>query len=416
MEFFHLLIKDTGNNTFSVSAKQSTSPPVSVEFQRSPQFNLDLQNLCERAPGGPLTLQNQEPLASGIGETLFQAFFPTTIKTAWNLYRNTHARPRLALILPRSLFALPWEVLKDPADYPGKFLSLIGSVVRVDDSMSQPVTLQSFLRKETLKLLAISANPKNRPVLGDLSWRNSKRIKLQKLAPATFNKFKSKLTDSFDYDGLVFWGHGDIDAQTGNGVLLFLQPAPSVMIRTYISDPRDGDRIALVIQGNSPLRIGYILACESASWGNAWSSGLTFDKSIVAKLLQKTPLGLIIGAQTAIDVSAAETYLDDSLGTIRSNPAIPLDLALTEGRSGVYHLSQQSSAIDWWVPAIYVKPECLEELNGTTLPTDPSEIMYPSPAATPTASPAAGLRAQEVISTIGAVSQILATTAKVLFS
>jgi hypothetical protein len=91
-------------------------------------------------------------------------------------------------------------------------------------------------------------------------------------------------------------------------------------------------------------------------------------------------------------------------------------LALTQGRKGIYHIPQQSSALDWWVPVIYVKTDCLEELDRTLLPTDPSVIVLPRPNAAPTASPTGGLRAQSIVTTLGAISQVAASSLKVLFS
>jgi hypothetical protein len=115
-----LYIEDSLNGAFTISvggdrALRTSVTPTFLEIQN------DLTNLRGRGGEGPLTYRKQEPIATRIGETLFKAFFPGPIKDRFNDYRRTHVHTRLALHLPHSLFAYPWEILKDPKDNPATF-------------------------------------------------------------------------------------------------------------------------------------------------------------------------------------------------------------------------------------------------------------------------------------------------------
>jgi hypothetical protein len=417
MSFFQLEITEDENRQLFVREKAGNYDPVPVPYPNYAGMETDLVNLRGRGSEGPVRYPNQEKIATRIGEQLFRTFFPDPICDNFRAYGKTQTQPRIVLHLPRSLFHLPWEVLKDPRDRDGKFLSLLGSIVRCDTKDKDSIGLAKSLRKPRLKLLAISANPKDRPILGDLSWRSSKQVKFQKLSPATFEKFEEEVLEPLsDYDGFVFWGHGDIDDQR-HGVLVFLQRTAGLRsLWTYISNPKKGHQIGLVITDQSPLRLGYVFACESGAWID---KGLEFTNSIVANLLERTPLAFIVGAQTKLDVYAAEVCLDASMRALRTNPSLPLDLAITAGRRGILNIQARDvtvfSPLDWWVPVTYVKRNCLPELEQVDL-ADPFLVEVPLSDSTATASPLGGLPATENVGTIEALSNIASASIKQLFS
>jgi hypothetical protein len=417
MAFFQLSVEEVGKNQYRARERNAAYPAVDVSLPDYPEFTSDLANLRGRGFEGPQRYRDQEVIATRVGEHMFRTFLPSPVAQGFHDYRRTHARPRVALHLPRSLFALPWEVLKDPSDRAGKFLSLIGSVIRCDESETDGGRLTALLRKERLKLLAVSANPKDRPVLGDFSWRSSKQLKFKKMSPATFDKFETTLSHALDCDGFVFWGHGDIDEQSRHGVLVFLQRSSLRNMWTYVSDPKHGYQIGLLFNDDSPLRLGYIFACESAAW---LDQKLEFTDSIVGELLKRTPLAFLVGAQTNLDVYAAEICLNDSMAALSADPTIPLDLAITAGRRGILNIPakdmQKYSALDWWVPVTYVKRSCLLELEEMGWPFDPFLVKVPRPDDTATASPLGGLSAAGNVGTIQALSMVATASIKTLFS
>jgi len=293
----------------------------------------------------------------------------------------------------------------------------MGSIVRCDAFAKDSAGLLELVQKNRLKFLAVSSNPKDRAILGELSWRSSKQIRFQKVAPATFEKFKSNIRATSDCDGFIFWGHGDFDPQTFVGKLVFLRPLSFKNLSRYESDPRDAFDIALAFEEKNSLRLGYILACESAFWGEG---KVNFGYSIVGSLLDRTSLGFVVGAQTNLDVNAAELCIEASMSAIRADPPFPLDLAITEGRRGIRGIpskdGQKYSALDWWVPVAYAKPSFLDEIEKAELPSDPADVRVPTPGITATASPSGGLAAAHSIGSFGAFANIATNSVRNLFS
>ena len=430
MSFFHLVVDISGNGSVDddcwVSEKGQLTPPIQVSLKgvtnSTPdyswdKFENDLTNLRGRDSEGPQLYKYQEPIAKRIGEALFRTFFPDPIKQRFDAYRNKLAWSRLALHLPRSLFVLPWEILKDPSDKAGKFLSLIGSVVRCDDTAGGSADGSSLAHKNRLKFLTVSSDPADRPILGAISWKSSKQIKFQGINPATFTKFKSYVASVQDCDGFVFWGHGDIDPESRFGVLVFERRSFELenMLR-FISHPVQAPNLGLVFD-RSPMSVAYVLACESASWGE---NKIDFASSIVGSLLDRTSLAFLVGAQTNLDVHAAEACLDASMGKLRADPRLPIDLAITAGRNAIFDIPAKGpykrSALDWWVPVSYTRPDFLEVLSKPALRADPANVKVPESEQRPTATPAGGLLAAENITGLGALKNVVADSVRLLFS
>jgi hypothetical protein len=409
MSFFHLFIEDRLDGTFKVSEGRDVGSSTSVTPTFYEGFQTDLKNLRGRGADGPLIYKSQRAIATRVGQALFTSFFPQPVRDRFNEYRKTQVVPRLALHSSHSLFAYPWEVLRDPADQGGIFLSLVGSVVRCYDSDSPESDASSLIQKERLKLFAVSSNPKDRPVLGDVEWRSYKQIKFDKVKPATFDRFKIKIQSDAECDGFVFWGHGDIDSTQGFGTLVFLERVPGLRnILSYRSHQVLAFNLSLEVANSKAMRVAYVFACQSASWE---STGLEFPSSIVGSLLDGTQLAFVVGVQTQIDVNAAGACLDGCLDAIRANPRLPFDLAIRNGRRKILEIAatneQKFSPLDWWVPVVYVKPGFLEKLAGVTLPSDPTQVEIPSPPPTASAAPSGGLEAAQHITGADAAKNVL---------
>src|SRR5262245_55950457 len=141
MSFFHLLIEDAGSDSFWVSDRADPGSRTKVFFDRSDsdegkKLTGNLGVLRSRGHEGPMSFKKQEPVAEAIGHALYETFLPvgSTVRARFESYIKQFPIPRLALHLPRTLFDVPWEVLKRPEELKGKFLSLMGSVVRCDHS------------------------------------------------------------------------------------------------------------------------------------------------------------------------------------------------------------------------------------------------------------------------------------------
>ncbi len=76
---------------------------------------------------------------------------------SYRAYRNNHRQPRILFHLPRSLHALPWEVIIDPADPQGQFIALYGSVGRCDTITKEENA--SYGKLSALSILFLVASP-----------------------------------------------------------------------------------------------------------------------------------------------------------------------------------------------------------------------------------------------------------------
>jgi hypothetical protein len=141
MPILHLVIRNqpaNGDHVVFVQGRESEA--LDVQFVPGADFKRDLDALHDRGPARFLRFEDQEPVCAHLGETLFRAFVQARALDRYREYRQGADRPRIALHLPRSLYYLPWELLRDPADPPGQFLSVQGSVVRFDAEAAGPTT------------------------------------------------------------------------------------------------------------------------------------------------------------------------------------------------------------------------------------------------------------------------------------
>ena len=316
----------------------------------------------------------------------------------------------MALHLPDSLFAYPWETLKNPTDKTGAFLSLVGSVIRCYDPVKPENDAWDPMSKETLNFFLVSSSPDNRWI-GDLELRSYKQIRFKKIKPAIFENFSDTIEVDNKCDGFIFWGHGEIDREDGSGTLLFLQKSPQrkFLKGSYDSFPVKHYNVSLACVKNKMLRVAYIFACESAFWD---TKALEFRSSIVGSLLDRTALTFVVGAQTPIDVEAARACLEGCLAALIAKPRLPFDLAISKGRMKIRELptlvgdKTKYGALDWWVPVVYAKPGFLGKLANVALPSDPTDVPVPSLPPSASATPVGGLDAAQNITGPSAVKNV----------
>lgn len=341
---FVLTIEDTGNNNFSVYPFDEVENSFTVPFLDDP-IRQGILNLHGRREFGLPTTLKHETVCAEVGEFLFHAFI-TSAKPAHDRYleyRQQNDIPRIALQIPRSLYYLPWEVIRDPRAAPRVFLSRQGSVTRCD------LRSKKFFDDwpASSVYMSLMANTRNDPFV-PFKIPSKRILKFSTVDPATYDNFGKKLKKwQPGLHGFVFFGHGDV--YEGEGYINFVkdknQPDP---------DPKPGLVVASDIEQTSNIRIAYILACESA-WVDQKTS---FEYSIAGSILLTTRLAFVVGAQTKIDSFAAQVFFKKTVDALTDN--YPLDLALAKGRRAVYKINerekgQKYSRKDWWVPVVYAK-------------------------------------------------------------
>src|SRR6267154_1844977 len=137
MEIFQLKIRETGPAQYRVFAEDAENLAPVINFVPDPKLTLKLERLSERGPNGIQTFVEHEATCKEIGEEIFSSFVQGRTLQQFRAYTQNSSRPRLAIHIPQSLYYLPWEVIRDPTDPPGQFLSLKGSVTRFDIDSAQ---------------------------------------------------------------------------------------------------------------------------------------------------------------------------------------------------------------------------------------------------------------------------------------
>jgi len=351
---------------------------MAINFAPDDEFNNKLMQLHARGADRVLkTIPDQDHVSAFIGERLFRTFIKsgtrTPVSDAFDQFLERHDSEdpqRIALHLARSLYRLPWEVLKDPAAPVGDFLSLFHSVIRVDGEAkgSDPRYTRFPPTDPTLQLLFVRSSPSDRPI-GDFDPAETGDVKFHRVDPATYSNFQQFTANTkIRPDGFVFLGHGDVDEVENYGVLIFVrwEWGGGLAFRTTASDPRHGYTVGTDLVNRKRLRFGCLMACETA-----WiDDKFPFDRSVVGSILTRTNIPFVLGAQTPIALYAAREFLSGMVEALHNKE--PLDFAVNSGRRRVHaspSVPGTYTALDWWVPVLYSKTTNFEVVTeGPPIP------------------------------------------------
>jgi hypothetical protein len=347
-------IQDASDDNFEVYAEGAEDEAKVVHFVTNKGFDEDILKLHGRLDLGFATELDHDNGCARIGEHLFNTFFTGSVLKRYRDYRqrNDPDPPRIALQISQSLYYLPWEVLRDPSENRGQFLSVAGSLIRYDLQSSQPEDTLYVDSADSRTYLFLLASLEAKPI-GPYEPEDGPFATFLKVEPATYVKFGERLRKTRPEPfGLVFFGHGDVLA--GQGHLFFIRQWRQPFSVTPEADPKAGLAVGREIGALKRMRIAYIFACESA-WAARKSN---FEYSIAGSILLRSRLAYVIGAQTPIDFFAAQGFFIRTLQALADN--YPLDLAITEGRRAVQGISPIGegrgwSGRDWWVPVLYAR-------------------------------------------------------------
>lgn len=306
MALFHLEIrvKDSARGLFAVFAQGAEDEAADVVFgdddldQPFQAIQKPMKRLYARDPSGgvlPLTdFTNQEPVCIEIGKRLFRKFFVGPAAARFAQYRQPAQRPRLALRLPPELYHLPWELLHDPDDDYGQFLSIQGSTIRCD-AKTEP---RLFNPSGESSFLFLLASPQDKSAIADFTLSDVEQFRFIKVSPPTYSNFQDLIKQP--HFGLVFFGHGETDNRR-HGRLIFVREDRQWLVKRWLSDPKYGHSLADAFGQNGEMRLACIFACESA-WAD---KTVQFENSVVGACLRRTKLAFVLGAQTPLDLLLA---------------------------------------------------------------------------------------------------------------
>jgi hypothetical protein len=311
-----------------------------------------------------------ERLGQQFGRRLFEFLFPPELR-ALLLASNQQAAQQATLLRvrlrigPPELAALPWEFLYDPGE--DDYLCLRTPLVRY---LSVPRPQRPLTVTPPLRILAVIAHPDGLDSLNvDLERRRltealagleaAGQVQLSWVQGQTW----WDLQNALDRDGwhiFQFIGHGELDTQTGEGVVA-LAAEDGRVHRLGATD------LARLLAEQASLRLVVLDSCET---GQASATGWF---SSTASVLIRRGIPAVAAMQYEISDPAAMAFARGFYTAIANQH--PVEQAVTRARWAI-KLARQNT-LEWVTPVLF-----LSSATGALfdLPDIP-----PPPAATPAA-------------------------------
>lgn len=322
-----------------------------------------------------------------VGDRLFRALFSGPVLETFLLgLGRVETQPdtglRIRLLLDPSLpnlpeiGALPWELLyrADTRDFLAR--NPLTPLVRYLEvpRLTAPAPLASALR-----ILVVRSSPHDQNLLDLDSERDrliaalggQKRITIDFLDQPTLLSLRRKLI-SEPFHILHFMGHGDFDAETGEGVLIFEDAAGGSALV-------NGRVLAEALKDSRWLRLIFLNACDTAQLPRRRGQD---PFSGVASALIMGGLPAVVAMQFPISDEAALAFSEQFYTALAAG--FPVDAAAAEARLAI-HLSFPGSW-EWATPALFMsvpdgqilRPEGVEQEN-----TGHAEPAAPAPSPPP---------------------------------
>jgi|HubBroStandDraft_3_1064219.scaffolds.fasta_scaffold04259_5 hypothetical protein len=290
------------------------------------------------------------------GDRLFRALFAGPVREAflhciWRVEKEPDTGLRIRLQFDPSLpdnlevSSLPWELIYRSETRDHLARSARTPVVRYL-AVAGPAARAPL--PAALRILVVSARPDGTRVLqvGEearelaAAWSKEPRVEVEVLEEATIMGLCEKLQGA-PFHVLHFMGHGDFDAATGRGYLLFSGPRGEAA-------PVDGPTLGDTLRDyRSSLRLVVLNACATARL--ARHRGQDPYSGVAAALLM-AGLPAVVAMQYPISDRAALAFSRHFYRALASG--LPVDAAAAGGRLAV-HLDCRDSR-EWVTPAVFM--------------------------------------------------------------
>jgi tetratricopeptide (TPR) repeat protein len=306
---------------------------------------------------GQGTFQIPEASALAAGKELFRAMFRGEAASLFHASFGSLREPRQGLriniaIDPRRpelapLQKLPWELLCRPETEDFLCLSRRTPVVRSLDAHRE--RRPAVARPRRLRILVVAASPTDGPALDvareredlEAAWKGrEKNVEIVFLKRGGVEEMRQAfLTAPFHI--LHFMGHGELDEESGEGMLLFER-------HDGTSQPFEGRRLAQLLHDFKSLRLVVLNACHSAEAvgrrgpnpfaGAATSLVMGGVPAVVAMTGPVSDLAAVAFSRTFYQRLAAGD---------------PIEAAMTEGRLAIQRAEPGDGA--WAAPALFLR-------------------------------------------------------------
>lgn len=238
--------------------------------------------------------------------------------------------------------ALPWEYLYRAEA--GSFLALDRrfAVVR---HLRLPVSRDLPAVPGRLKLLVAVAAPRDRQPLETeeecrriaANWRGDGAIETRFLTHATLDRLRSQLLAE-EIHGLHFIGHGQLDPETGDGLLVLEDERGEAA-------PCSGRDLAIQLADRTSLRWVFLNACSTGI-----SSARRPFGGLAAALL-RTGVPAVLAMQRPVSDDAAVVFSDTVYQRLAAGEGI--DTAVSEGRLAIHRRLPGSP--EWGTPVLFLR-------------------------------------------------------------
>lgn len=331
------------SQTCPLSLLDSPAGQCDAEFHW-PFTQAELDELVTRMVDGHLT---EEEICQ-FGQNLFSALFQDAVGQLWERSLGLTAaqdqglRLRLRIDAPE-LQQIPWEFLYDPQRRIYLSADPTTPLVRF---LSLPVPVEVLRTRAPLRILVASATPGDYPSLGVEAEQSliqtslaplmgKGHVEIEIMPHATVSRLSQKVRDG--YHALHFLGHGQLDEETGEGVLVLEDewggPAPL-----------SGAQLGEILRGTDVCLV-WLNACETAR--------STRDSLLgVAPQLVASGLPAVLANQFPIADEAAQAMAREFYAAVADN--FPVDAALAEARK-IVRTAQGDALFGWGPPVLFMR-------------------------------------------------------------
>jgi CHAT domain/Kelch motif len=282
------------------------------------------------------------------GSELFDALFHDDLldrlrnSLTWTDAHGHGLRIRLRFSHAHELWNIPWELLYDHERH--RFLCQFDTtpVVRYVD-MAQPV--QPLVVHGPIRMLAMISSPSDYPPLDvDKEWQQlsdsltplvaTGSLTVEKLPAASLEELRHTMMFG-DFHVFHYIGHGGIDKQTGDGLLVLTGSDGRSQLAT-------GPEL-FVMLANSPIRLAVLNSCQGAQIS-------TIDPYAgTAASLVHQGIPAVIAMQFEISDQAAIAFSRTLYEAIAYG--WPVDVAVGEARRAILAASKS----EWATPVLYLR-------------------------------------------------------------
>lgn len=302
-----------------------------------------IKNFVDGKPG---TDMPSDRALMTFGAKLFEALFTPQVRRLYDAARTARGNERLDVIFTSTIpwvAEKPWEFAFDP----GRRTFLATEDVHFTRNVITAVPADAIVPRDgPLRMLVVVAQPVGLAALsageeeilirrGFEALIEAGLAEVDVLPSATPATLHARITTD-RYDIVHFIGHGEFDAQSGQGYLLF---------ETDAGDPLRADaRSMREILCRRGIKLVFLNACESGMGGKA-----EFNQGVAPALVENGLPAVVANQYKVLDPSATAFSQHFYWGLAQG---LPLGDAAREARIALNY-AIDGETIDWAVPVLY---------------------------------------------------------------